>query len=198
MSHAALTALVGAGQLGLGLVFALSAVPKLRRPLSFAANVEEYRVLPRRASRALAFPLIAVELALALAFLAGAPAAPALAASIALLAVFLLAVAVNLRRGRRVSCGCFGSSGERISRRAAARLLLLLVAAATLLLLSAAGYAGDAGLTALGTVPLEDVLSAWLLAAALLLLGSWALRLPEVSAMIWTRRPADTGQEVTT
>lgn len=192
MSRTVLAQLVGSAQLGLGLVFALSVVPKLRRPRSFARNVEEYRLLPRRASLAVAVPLIAVELALALALLAGTQTGPALLLVLALLAVFLAAVAVNLRRGRRVACGCFGDRAEPISGRSVARLLVLAAAAGALLVLRAAGYGRDAGLTSLGAVPLTDLLSSWLLAVALLLLASWALRLPEIVAM------SRTNQEVTT
>jgi hypothetical protein len=200
MTRTLLTELTGSGQLSIGLVFALSSVTKLRRPRAFARNVHEYRVLPEWASRAIAVPIIAVELAIALALLTGVLAAAALVASLVVLTIFLAAVGFNLRRGRRVACGCFGSSAERISRRSAARLLILLAVTATLLLLWRGGYADEAGLTTLGTASLDDLLSVWLVSAALLVLGSWALRLPDIVAMVRIGRRADIGlttQEVT-
>lgn len=192
MSRALLDQVAASLQLSLGLVFAMSAISKLRRPRSFAADVEGYRLLPRAATPAASVVLVAVELALALALLAGTLTQIAIPLALGLLGVFLVAVAVNLRRGRSVACGCFGSATERISGRSVARLVLLGAAGAALLLLRAGGHGRGAGLTSLGAGPPADQLAAWLLAVALLLAGSWALRLPEIVAM------ARTSQEVTT
>jgi hypothetical protein len=192
VSRIIFTQAAGALQLSLGLIFALSVAPKLRRPRSFAGDVEDYHLLPRRASLAAALLLIGAELALALALLAGILTRLAIPLALGLLGIFLVAVAVNLRRGRSVACGCFGRAEERISGMSIARLLLLSAAAAALLLLRAGGYGRDAGLTSLGAVPLTDQLATWLLAVALLLLGSWTLRLPEIVAMTHTSQEGTT------
>lgn len=77
-----------------------------------AASVDAYRILPVAASRVLGIALPAIEIgtgaALILGFLMPAPAVFAAL----LLAAFGVAMIVNLRRGRRVPCSCFGATSE--------------------------------------------------------------------------------------
>src|SRR2546429_3361018 len=101
-------------QLGLGLVFLFAVVPKLRRPLAFTRTVMRYDILPRRPAYVLALTLLPLETFLAAAFLSGLLIEPALALSTAVTAMFVLAVSINLRRGRRIGCGCFGNDDETI------------------------------------------------------------------------------------
>lgn len=108
-------------QLLLGVVFLVSVMPKLRRRDEFRRIVAGYDVAPRWAA-VVAPAVIAVEGLLALAFLSGAFIGIALGFALVLIAVFALATGVNLRRGRRIDCGCFGGPGEQISGRSLVRL----------------------------------------------------------------------------
>uniref|UniRef100_A0A831TDW5 Methylamine utilisation protein MauE domain-containing protein n=1 Tax=Thermorudis peleae TaxID=1382356 RepID=A0A831TDW5_9BACT len=113
-------------QFSVGIVFLLSSLSKLRHPHRFVRSAVAYAVLPTRMTRALALALIPVEAFLAVAFLTGRIVAVALPLAAATLLVFLVAVSINLRRGRRIPCGCFGQASEPISLRTITRLLMLL------------------------------------------------------------------------
>jgi magnesium-transporting ATPase (P-type) len=174
-----------AAQFGLGGVFLLSAIPKLHRPRAFVEDVVAYRILPAGMARAFGLALIPTEAFLAAAFFSGWWTSVALPLAAVLLVAFLVAVGVNLRRGRRVSCGCFGNATERISLRTAARLLLLLV---VVLLLIAVRSVGDAAIPRLGSLPADVTVPVYLLETAalsafLVVLSVWALALPELGTL---------------
>jgi uncharacterized membrane protein YphA (DoxX/SURF4 family) len=93
----------------LGWVLAEAALHKLRAPLGFGGVIDAYRLLPGGAGAWLARPLGVLELALACALLVPSLNRAAGAAAAALLALYFLAIAVNLARGRRdIDCGCGG------------------------------------------------------------------------------------------
>jgi hypothetical protein len=154
-------------------------VPKVRRPAQFAGTVAGYGILPRRLVPAATLGLIAVESFLAVAFLSGWMTAIALPLAIVMVVVFAAGVTVNLRRGRRIACGCFGSDGEPISARSLARLSVMLAAVAVLAAMPAStvtvatladrGASGAAYLVQVGGTT-----------CFLLLAATWALNLPEV------------------
>jgi len=97
----------------LGVIFLLSAIPKLRRPKGFVLTVMEYRVLPPLPSRIYGWSLPPLELLLALLLLSGTDVRlTALVLSLLLLS-FILAVSVNIARGRDLNCGCFGTKKQR-------------------------------------------------------------------------------------
>lgn len=177
--------------IGLGLVFALAVIPKLRRPLDFARAVVEYRILPAPLAWAFGLVLLPVEALLAVALLAGSGLGIALPGASLMLAVFLAAVGINLGRGRRISCGCLGRGSEEISPRTAVRLSLLL---AVSLILTAAHGAGlpvrEAGGGAAGWPAFFQAACVLFLAVSFLILGAWVLRWPELWPMLraW-RRP---------
>jgi hypothetical protein len=123
----------------LALRFALAAVllqaatHKLRSVAGFAAAIMAYRLLPERLSFAAAATFAAAELAIGCALLLPtAGPLPALAAG-ALIALYSLAVAVNLARGRReIDCGCTGPAARQPLRGALlVRNAVLVAAAAT-------------------------------------------------------------------
>lgn len=186
-----------AAQLALGAVFLLSALPKLRRPRAFARDVAAYGILPPSAARVFALAVVPLELFLAFAFLTGWLVVAALPLATALLLAFLIAVGINLQRGRRIPCGCFGEASERISPRAVARLLLLLAVA---LLLAAARSTGSdvrppSGLLVADAAAIAHLLPSAALAAFLLLSGAWLLSLPELLPLArqWQRRRPPSG-----
>ena len=113
-------------QLALGTVFLVAAGAKLRRPTEFVAAVRGYGLIPAALSRAVAAGLIVAESLVAVSLLTGQALAVGVPAAGALLLVFAVAVSLNLKRGRPVSCGCFGSAEERISARTLVRIGLLL------------------------------------------------------------------------
>ena len=101
----------------LAAVFAVAGVAKLRAPDAFAGVVANYRLLPDRLVRPVAWLLPPLEVALALCVLLPVTRVPAAAALCVLLLLFAGAMAVNLRRGRTgIDCGCaIGLLKERIS-----------------------------------------------------------------------------------
>jgi len=115
----------------LAALFAAAALHKLRDVAAFRDVVRAYRLLPDAAVGAA--PAIAVgELGVAAALLAPPTRTTGVLGALALLAVYTIAIAVNLGRGRRtIDCGC-GPLGARqpISERLLARNASLMVAAA--------------------------------------------------------------------
>jgi hypothetical protein len=99
-------------------IFLNAAAGKLRAPATFEDQLNNYRLLPDRAAPQVARVIPVVELltggALLLAPFASRPlalVAPGVAA--ALLAVFAVAMAINLGRGRtEIDCGCGRSEGR--------------------------------------------------------------------------------------
>ncbi len=95
----------------LGATLLASGVSKLRDQRGFVVGVLEYSVLPGRAAALYGYVVPFVEVAIGSSLLIGLW--PRLAASlgIALITSFLFAVAINVWRGRKPRCHCFGSSG---------------------------------------------------------------------------------------
>lgn len=120
----------------LALVFLASALPKLRRPKSFVLVVLEYRVLPPALGRLYARLLPPLELLVALLLAVGTMARMAAILSVILLASFMVAIAINLARGRDLDCGCFGQLSRRIGPGLLIQDATLLIASAGLALLA--------------------------------------------------------------
>lgn len=143
--------------IGGALLFASSAVHKLRAPRAFAVALSGHGLLPTLllAPVARLLPVVEVTLAAALLLPGSAPIAGPLAS--VLLVVYGAAMASNLLRGRtEIDCGCGGPGGERpISWGLVARNFVVGALLASLLLPTAGRLlvALDAvhGLLALGT-----------------------------------------------
>ena len=170
-------------QLSLGIVFLLSALPKLRHPQAFARTVIMYDILPPKISYIFGMILIPLEAFLAIAFFTGFWLSIALPLATILLILFLIAVGLNLRWGRKIACGCFSRADEQISLRTMARLLLLL--AVTLLLLAFRNNIDIPSIFTLQTMVIDTSLFAYLLSTVSLalffiLLANWVLSLPEL------------------
>ena len=100
-----------AAALLLAVVFATAAAAKLIELPTFAAVVENYRILPRRLATPVAFILPVVELATALGLLNPTTRPVAAGGAAILLGVFAIAIGINVRRGRlTIDCGCFRST----------------------------------------------------------------------------------------
>ena len=93
---------------GLGATFVYAAVAKIADPPSFAHEVFNYRLLPGFAVNALALWLPWIELLAGIAVLSGFWPRGGTAILSAFLVVFIVAISINLARGRAIDCGCFG------------------------------------------------------------------------------------------
>lgn len=92
----------------LGLIFMASAAAKLRRPKSFILTVLNYQILPDSSARLYARLLPFAELLTACLLIGGIiPLAASVVAWLLVLS-FIVGIAVNIARGRRIECGCFG------------------------------------------------------------------------------------------
>lgn len=92
----------------LALFFLPAAIIKFKDHRGFEEGVRDYAILPDRAVRPVAIGLLLVESTLGLALLVGI-APPLMGALAALLLMsFITAVGINLHRGRRIDCGCYG------------------------------------------------------------------------------------------
>lgn len=96
-----------------GVVLLASSISKLRSPRSFVVSVVNYRVLPQRLSEAVGWSLPWLELFLGLCLVSGAAVRTAALATCVLLLAFIAAVGINLARGRRIKCQCFGHNSNR-------------------------------------------------------------------------------------
>jgi len=122
------------GRLALALVFGAAGVAKLADRRGVAVAAEGLGVPPGMA-RPVAGILPLAELAVAVALLWRPTAAGGAAAGLFLLALFTCLVILNLRRGRRPPCHCFGRVGDApIGAGTVVRNLVLMTLAAALLL----------------------------------------------------------------
>lgn len=97
---------------GLATIFVLGGVAKLGRRSEFADAVRNYRLLPRGASEFVSRTLPAAELLVGVLLLLGLEKVAVAAVSALCLVTFTVAITVNLLRGRRIDCGCFGLATE--------------------------------------------------------------------------------------
>jgi uncharacterized membrane protein YphA (DoxX/SURF4 family) len=123
-------------RLGLGGLFLVTGVLKLRDPAAFATAVANYQLWPELAAL-LAATLPATEIVVGLALVA-APRPWRRAAAVAvavMMAVFTFAATSALHRHIDISCGCFGADSGRVDALTIVRDLALLAAAVALAVL---------------------------------------------------------------
>lgn len=97
----------------LAIIFLTAAVPKLRHPKGFVLAVLEYRVLPSRLSWFYARLVPPLECLLALLLLTGTAVRFAAIILGMLLLSFIIAIGINLARGRDLDCHCFSKTTKR-------------------------------------------------------------------------------------
>lgn len=118
----------------LALFFLSAASGKIRNPRRFVEGVIEYQVLPLKVARIWGFALPWIELGVALALVVGIALPLAGFVALMLLFSFIIAVGLNLQRGRRISCNCHGTEGTNtISWGTIARNVLLLLYSAAVI-----------------------------------------------------------------
>ena len=100
-------ALSVAGRVCVGLVFLLAAAQKVQHWRIFSGVLANYRLLPRVLVAPASLLLPPAEMVVGLALLSAQSRPWSEAAAIALLGLFALAMAINVRRGRtHIDCGC--------------------------------------------------------------------------------------------
>ncbi|MEU6714988.1 MauE/DoxX family redox-associated membrane protein [Nonomuraea sp. NPDC046802] len=118
-----------------GLVFAVTAVSKLRDFQGFARSLPALVPVSGKAPRPLAAVVVVLEASVPI--LAAVPATTSygLALACGLLVAFTAAIAFALRRGQRAPCRCFGTSAAPLGARHLVRNGLLIIAATLAVLL---------------------------------------------------------------
>lgn len=88
---------------------------KIINPQSFAIDIYNYRLLPDFAVNLLAIILPWIEVFVAVSLISGFFSRGSALIATLLFFTFTVALTVNLIRGLDVSCGCFGSSDDKIN-----------------------------------------------------------------------------------
>jgi Methylamine utilisation protein MauE len=114
----------------LAAIFLHAGTVKLSDLGEFRTAVRNYRLLPEFAVAPVAVALPLAEVACGVLLVFGVGTGPVAAVLVLLLAVFVVAIAVNLLRGRTFSCGCSGTTSSDITWRHVAVNAVLAVLAA--------------------------------------------------------------------
>ncbi|MDB5060076.1 MAG: DoxX family protein [Chloroflexi bacterium] len=99
--------------IALAVIFAVSAVPKIRHPKGFVVAVLAYHVLPPRLGRLYARLIPPLELLAAFLLASGTSLRIAAIIAASTLGTFIVAVGLNVVRGRDLDCHCFGRGVRR-------------------------------------------------------------------------------------
>ena len=94
-------------QIALGAIFIIAALPKIDDPPSFAHMIYNYRLAPSPLINISALAMPWVELLAGLALILGVWKAAARTVVAVMLAVFIVAISINLFRDNAIDCGCF-------------------------------------------------------------------------------------------
>ncbi len=97
----------------LGVVFLVSAIPKLRHPEGFVLIALEYRLLPPFLGHLYGRIIPPLEFLVALLMLSGTAVGLVAIVVSLLLFSFIVAIAINMVRGRDLDCNCFGPNKRR-------------------------------------------------------------------------------------
>lgn len=179
-------------QLVIGTVLLFSSLGKWRDPMGFARGVSDYDVLPDRLALVFGLFLVPLETAIALSHLTGWWISSAVLVGLTMFGSFVVAVAINLKRGRSLSCHCFGDTGETISGQTLARLFLLI--AGEVLLLVSLQTSGNAGLVYHQLATAREFGLALFWTALVVVVAMWILGLPDLHELLRSRF-SSAGQE---
>jgi len=94
-------------QIALGAIFVIAALPKIADPPSFAHMIYNYRLVPSSMINISALAMPWVELLAGLALILGVWKTAARNVVAIMLAVFIIAISINLFRDNAIDCGCF-------------------------------------------------------------------------------------------
>lgn len=159
----------------IGIVFAMSAGEKLRRPKHFISGVNEYGLIPKSIVPTVALTIMVLESIVTATHLTSWFQPLGSLVALVLITAFTVSALIVLRSGREVRCQCFGVDGETVSPRTLARLGLLFFAEATVI--ARAGWFDNEFIgKPLVFASTEDVVlwAGW--SVLFVLAGSWVLR----------------------
>ena len=130
-------------QIALGAIFVAAALPKIADPPSFAHMIYNYRILPAGLINISALIMPWVEIVAGLCLILGIWVKPARWIIGAMLAVFMVAITVNLVRGNAIDCGCFdlSAAGKTYEERIRDMWLVLVRDAGMLLMIAQMAWA---------------------------------------------------------
>jgi len=94
-------------RIALGAIFVAASLPKIADPPSFAHMIYNYRLVPGAMINILALVLPWLELLCGVALILGIWQRSATAIIGAMLAVFVIAISINVLRLHPIDCGCF-------------------------------------------------------------------------------------------
>ena len=97
------------GRLLLGAIFIYAAISKIGSPQDFADSIAAYQILPFSVINLLALGLPLFELTCGFSVLTGLFLRTGIFGILAMLALFIGALAIALLRGLSIDCGCFGA-----------------------------------------------------------------------------------------
>lgn len=117
-------------------IFFVSSIGKISSFRTFANEILDYQLVSGKLAQLVAYVLPYIELAIGLFLLAGFLLTPTSMFAMFLLLIFTSAITINLIRGRRFSCHCFGSSSRAMIGPATLIRNLILVALAFWIFLS--------------------------------------------------------------
>jgi Methylamine utilisation protein MauE len=172
-------------QLAVGSVFLAAAVVKLRHPRRFANVVADYQLGTTTIAGVAAITVILTEFFVAGSLLMAVHIYTGVVVAMAALAAFAVAVAANLRRGRRISCGCFGDN-EELSSSTLMRIGLLFVAIMVILTLRLfdTQLLNPTWILENGISGVAYALQTGLVASSVVMIAVWALNTPKILSMI--------------
>jgi uncharacterized membrane protein YphA (DoxX/SURF4 family) len=117
-------------RLGLGALFVVTGVLKLRDPAAFATAIANYQLMPQLAALlAATLPMVEIVVGAALLLPSVRWRCAAAIGVAALMLMFTIAASAALARGIDISCGCFGVDSGRINGLTIVRDLALFAAA---------------------------------------------------------------------
>jgi hypothetical protein len=177
----------------LGGLFVLAGAAKLASLETFENSVRDYRILPGRLVRPVSRVLPPTEVSAGALMGLGVAVVAVGVLMTVLLAIFAMAVAINLVRGRSIDCGCLGGLGSKqITWGMVARNLLLAAAAAIV----AAVSPGDLAVPVLGSVAGRPTLAVPDALAVLLTTATVLLAIPLLVEGLRVRKRMSSGDGV--
>jgi len=146
----------------LATVLLVAGVSKLFDREGFGQAVESYQILPTHAAQALALILPYLEIAVGFALAVGVWTRGAAVLTLSLFASFMIAIAINIARGRDLNCHCFGKlHQDRISSTVLLRNSFFALLAAQILIFTDGFLALDgwlSGANTAGAPPIDGMI----------------------------------------
>jgi hypothetical protein len=101
-------------RLGLGCMFLMGALPKIRQPYDFLGDVYGYEIVGPKLGMLIAMTLPWAELLVGICLLGSIFVGGALLVSVAMGAMFTFVLSWAIYHGLDISCGCFGAGSHQI------------------------------------------------------------------------------------